>query len=192
MPRLVVLAAGLLVVVALASGCGAAACRDRIGCHITPNGVNGVRPGQSPREVQRRWRVALKTQEVVLGSDSDEYGAICNGAIRGWARFWGPNGGPFSLEEIHFVAGAQTAVGIRVGSSRDAVRAAYGSAALKRNHTDELMVLGQPLRRYSAPPRARPALVFHFGGGKVDEIIFGWRDGISAVPRSRAALAPCG
>jgi hypothetical protein len=133
----------------------------------------------TPREVQRLWRTPVKTREVVLGSDSAAYAAICDGATQGWARFWGSNGGPFALEELHFIAGARTESGVRIGSTRTQVMQDYGSRAIPRKQSNELQVLGHPRYRYGRDePRARLALVFAFRGGKVSEIVLGWRDAI--------------
>ena len=168
-------------------------CRNDIACRITADAVDGVRPGMTPQELHRRWRIPIRAPEVVLGSDSVAYAAICDGETRGWARFWGPNGGPFALTELHFTRGAQTNRGVRIGSSRADVRNAYGTRAVQRKHSTALDVLGHPRLRYGAnEPSARPVLVFQFRRGRVDEIVFGWRDSIrgnwwryeiSALPR---------
>lgn len=131
-----------------------------------------MRPDMTPQEVQRRWHVRVHAPEVELGSDSVVYAAICQGATSGWARFWGPNGGPFGLTEVHFTAGARTDVGIAIGSPRSKVIAVYGARAFHPKlgggvRADDLMVVGRG-----------SAIVFGFRNDTVDQIVFGRRDAI--------------
>ena len=82
-----VLAMTVAIVMAFTSGCGAAGCKSGFSCHLTPDNAGGVRPRMSPQQVQRRWHIPIKAPEVIVGSNSVAYAAVCDGATRGWARF---------------------------------------------------------------------------------------------------------
>jgi hypothetical protein len=178
------LAAFVVIVAAMVSaGCGgrASGC-SAFACKISVQQVGGVRAGMTVPEVQRRWHISVDAPEVVLGSDSVAYAAICQGVTHGWARFWGPNGGPFELTELHFISGARTSTGIRIGSDHADVVASYGTRAFRPRagaggHSNDLMVLSRLAYREGDRMR-RPAIVFGFRHGKVDQIVFGWRDSI--------------
>ena len=132
---------------AIASGgCGSTTsnCRSTFACRISADAIDGIRPGMTPQEVRRRWRIPVRAPEVALGSDSVAYAAICDGNTRGWARFHGPNGGPLTLTELHFTSGAQTDRDIRLGSTRTDVSKAYGTRATPRTHSTALQVPRTP------------------------------------------------
>jgi hypothetical protein len=166
------------MVVATSCGSASPSCGNTFACRITPNGVAGVEPDMTPQQVSQRWGIPVKAPETVLGSDSVAYAAICDGPVRGWARFYGTNGGPFYLTELHFVSGAQMKSGIGIGSTRASVMHVYGNRISQRRlwphrSSSDLMLLGHPRSR-----GARPAVVFRFRGHRVNEIIFGSRNGI--------------
>jgi hypothetical protein len=125
------------------------------------------------RQVARHLGPLHATEEV-LGSDSYAWARICGHGVHGWARFWGHNGGPFSLMELHLRAGARTARGITIGSTRAAVFRAYGSAVLRRRHSTDLMLLGK-----LQDGHYRDVLVFVFGGGRVIDMVLDDRGGIT-------------
>lgn len=169
------------------SGCGGSA-TSALPAPITLAGIGGVRPGMHVQEVEERWG-KLRLREVILGSDSDAYAPVCADPLRGWTHFYGPNGGPFWLKEIHFVAGARTDSGIGIGSTRDDVKRAYGVRLQPRKRSDSLMLLGRKRRGQLS----RYAIVFVFEGRRVDQIIFGFRDEITEARRtSDGQLVRCG
>jgi hypothetical protein len=116
----------------------------------------------------------LHAAEEVLGSDSNAWAHVCSGGVSGWARFWGPNGGPFSLMELHLLGGVRTARGVEIGSTRAVVVRVYGDALTRRKHSADLMLVGK-LR----DGHTRDALVFVFRGGRVAELVLGDRGGIT-------------
>jgi hypothetical protein len=170
----------VVIVLATSSGNASPGCTSTFACRITPNGVAGVEPDMTPQQVSERWGIPVRAPETILGSDSVAYAAICDGPVRGWARFYGTNGGPFYLTELHFISAAQMKSGIGIGSTRASVMDVYGKRVLRRKlwphrTSNDLMLLGHPRTR-----GARPAVVFRFRGDRVDEIIFGSRNGIRA------------
>jgi hypothetical protein len=146
---------------------------SRTAAIVGPDQFQGASPWMTVQQVARHLGHVHATEEA-LGSDSNAWGHVCTGDVRGWARFWGPNGGPFSLMELHLLDGVRTARGIEVGSTRAAVIRAYGDALTRRKRSADLMIMGKRREGHS-----RDALVFVFRGGRVTELVLGDRGSIT-------------
>ena len=154
-----------LVVAGLAAGTALAA----LPAPVTLDGVGGVTPGMTPRQVSARWGVPLRLQGGAGGP-----GSTCRtarfrvGALRGYALF---EGGRFGA--VFFDRGARTPSGITIGSTERALRRTYGSRLQVRPHQ---YVRGGHyffLRRRQMP---RWRIRFDTNGvGRVTQIAFGAR-----------------
>jgi hypothetical protein len=154
-----------LVAAGLAAGAAAAA----LPAPVTLDGVGGVTPGMTPRQVSARWGMPLRFQGGAGGPGSTCRTARFHvGALRGYALF---EGGRFGA--VFFDRGARTPSGITIGSSEGALRRTYGSRLQVRPHQ---YVRGGHyffLRR-----RQRPRWRIRFdtdGAGRVTQIAFGAR-----------------
>ena len=118
--------AGLVPPAAVAAAavvCGAALAA--LPSTMTLDGVGGIRPGSSEREVERRWGVELELDYA--------FGAQCAPArlsapgVTGYVIFRNGRFGAVFLRK-----GGRTGRGIRIGSTLAQLRAAYGSLLTSR------------------------------------------------------------
>ena len=150
-----------VALVALPAAAGAALPRP-----VTIDGVGGVTPGMPPGLVAERWGIAVDP----LGTPGSPCAAaeVRAGALRGYALFRSNR-----FAAVFFRAGARTGKGIRIGSTRAELQAAYGSALRSRPNKYTPGARDWFVRRAKAP---RWQLRFDVSrAGKVTAIAFGDR-----------------
>jgi hypothetical protein len=144
------------VFAAVATVCCASASGNlgRSSALVTLAGVDGVTPHMSLAQVDRVWRMRLQVVSPAGGSAAQGFAAICVGRIEGAADFYGL-GVPTTLRALWFFAGVRTSAGIRIGSSIEALRHAYGSLL-----TPAFAAYGRAFELVRRGPAPRPTIEF--------------------------------
>ena len=153
-----------VVCLALAFVGSATAGSSHLPARVTLDGVAGVTPGMPPDVVARRWGVRLRLDTT--------FGFRCQIAEVNAARMSG-----YALFErrrfgsVFFDRGAVTARGIRVGSTRSDLTAAYRGRLTRRRNAYNPGAYDYFVRRVRAP---RWELRFDVSArGRVERISFG-------------------
>jgi len=136
---------------------------------VTLNGVGGVTPGMTPRQVAGRWHVALRLSPPIGAPGSTCRTAFVHaGNLRGYALF---EGGRFGA--VFFDRGARTPSGVRIGSSEALLRRTYSNRLTRQPHAYVRGGHYYFLRRGRAP---RWRIRFDTNAsGRVTQIAFGAR-----------------
>ncbi len=128
---------------------------------VSLDGSGGVRPGMTVPQVQSRWGVTLRLSSAV--GQQCESADVRAGATQGFAIFRNRR-----FRAVFFKQGVRTDKGIRIGSTRGALRQAYASRLAStpdkytpraRNYYVTRTVRPHWKLRFDVSPRGRVTLI---------------------------------
>ena len=153
----------ILASLALLAACVPAA-HAALPAPVTLDGISGATPGMTAATVSSHWRVKLEP-EAMAGSDCSAAAFLRKG-VAGYAIFLNDRFGA-----VFFRKGVRTPAGISIGSTRKALKAAYGTRLRSRPNKYAPGARDYFLRRKETP---RWQLRFDVAeNGKVVQIAFG-------------------
>jgi hypothetical protein len=136
---------------------------------VTLDGVGGVTPGMTPRQVAARWHVTLRLGPPIGAPGSTcRTAAVSAGGLHGYALFEHNR-----LGAVFFDRGARTPSGIGIGSSEAKLRRTYPGRLRREGHA---YVHGG--HYYFLTRRRSPRWRIRFdtnGRGRITQIGFGAR-----------------
>jgi hypothetical protein len=136
---------------------------------MTLDGVGGVKPGMTPRQVAAQWHLPLRLSPPIGAPGSTCRTALVRaGRLHGYALFEAGR-----LGAVFFDRGAWTPSGITIGSTETALRRAYPDRLTRQTHA---YVHGG--HYYFLRRRRTPHWRIRFdtnGRGRVTQIAFGAR-----------------